>query len=274
MEYNYLTDVVKLIENEYKNYLTATIHFEDIDLYTIIQNISPEYRLYVFSKFCFLLNNKDYCIGLKYAYTKTSGINTYNAKLPLEEVLNLFKKVDKKQFMQEDYEEWCKLPDIITIYRGTAKNKTNSAISWTIEEKRAIWFYKKYKSVGIVLKAKVKKEDVICYLDRSACGEKEVIVDYKKIFDIEELSKNKINRQIKFDFLESDDMCTNTDYVASATKHLLEQLALFGIMPNKELATEIFRTYEERGRYKSNYVLSFGKNQKITLAQLLEQLEN
>lgn len=110
-----LENISKQIEKEYGNYITLPIGIKNIDIYTIIQNILPEYHLYIFSKFCNKLNAEDYNMGLKYAYTKTKDINSKEAKIPVDQVLELFKEINKKLFMEEDYEDWCDLPEVITI---------------------------------------------------------------------------------------------------------------------------------------------------------------
>lgn len=269
---NYLTDVAKKIEEQYANFLIGKIDVENIDLYTIIQSILPEYRLYIFSKFCDLLNIQDYNMGLKYAYTKTDGINNRDVKISIDEVLDLFAKIDKKIFMEDDYNQWCNLPEIITIYRGTNKDKISKAISWTLEEKRAIWFYQKYNSKGTVFKAKIKKEDAICLIDETACGEKELIINYNKVYELEELSKNRLNREKKIQYTDNN-MYADTDYVIRESRDLLQKLALVGISPDKELAEEIYKTYEQKGRYKSNYIVNFGSDFKIPLSELIKQIE-
>lgn len=103
-----------------------------------------------------MLDIEDYNMGLKYAYTKTEGINNKEAKLSVDQVLELFKRIDKKIFMEEDYEDWNNLPEEITIYRGTPKGCNIKALSWTLDENRAIWFYKRYYSKGNVCKAKIR----------------------------------------------------------------------------------------------------------------------
>ena len=272
MSANYL-DIAKQLEKEYSKYFSSPITIPETDLYLIIQNTLPQYRLFIFTKFCSLLSKKDYCNVLKYAYTKTSGLNTSKGKLKLDDILLLFKNADKKLLMEVDYKKWLKFSDEVTIYRGTSEKTFHNAISWTIDRKRAIWFYKKYESKGTVFKAKIKKSDIICFLDKSACNEKEVIVDYNKIYCMEELSKEEIDRNINFDCYEFNGN-TNNDYVIRATQNLLELLSGVGITPTKELANEIFKSYQQRGKYKSNYILNFISGDKISLSDLLELAES
>ncbi len=267
-----LKKVIDLIYNKYKEFLVRPVNFPDVDLYLIIQNINPKYRLYLFKKISSLLTEEDYCFGLKTSYIKTEGLNTEDAKISLDEVLELFKNSNLKILMGDDYNTFIDLPETLTIYRGTAQGNNANAISWTIDKARAIWFYKKYDSKGTVLEAKIKKEDVICYLDKTACNEKEVIVDYKKVFDIKELPKSEINQDYNFEQFNTGNI--NTDYVMEASQYFLQQLANVGIFPTMELATEVFKSYQTQGNYKSNYILSFPSGEKIKLYELLEQIDS
>lgn len=267
-----IEQVINLIEDRYSKKLILPINEEDTDLNMIIQSIQPEYRMLVFNDIYKFLDEQDYCIGLKESYIKTDGINTINAKLPLNEILNLFKIADPKTLMDKDYNTFLELSKEVEIYRGTTNKKYIPAISWTIDKERAIWFYQKYEMEGTVFKAKIKKEDIICYLDKTACGEKEVIVDYENIYDIEELEKNEINQKVTID--NENQFVANTDYVVAATQYLLNSLAQFGILPSKELAEEIYKTYQQMGKYKSKYILRFQSNESIELGDFINKLEN
>lgn len=265
-------NIAKMLYENHEELFSAPIIVPDVDIFLIIQNTLPEYRLYMFNQFYSLLNMKEYCFGLKTAYAKTSGINTHGSKVSLDDILKLFDKADKKELMGIDYKSWLKFPDEITIYRGTSSKEIHDAISWTIDRKRAIWFYKKYESKGTVLKAKVKKKDVLCYLNESACHEKEVIVNYKNIYSIEQLPKDEIDRKYNFDcYTKSGNV--NNDYVIEATQYLLQHLLNAGVPFTKELAEEIFKSYQTRGEYKSKYILNFASGETITLYDLLLQIE-
>lgn len=266
-----IEQVINLIEYRYSKNLILPINKEDADLNIIIQSIEPEYRMLVFNDIYKFLDEQEYCMGLKESYIKTEGINTINAKLPLNETLNLFKMADSKTLMDKDYNTFLELPEEVEIYRGTTNKKYIPAISWTIDKERAIWFYQKYKMEGTVFKAKIKKENIICYLDKTACGEKEVIVDYENIYDIEELEKNEVNQKVTIG--NENQFVVNTDYVIAATQYLLNSIAQFGILPSKELAEEIYKTYQERGKYKSKYVLKFPSGESILLNDFIEQIE-
>lgn len=266
-----IKSIINLVQNKYFQNLILGIDEENTDLCMIIQSIKPEYRMMAFNDIYKFLDKEDYCIGLKESYIRTEGINTINAKLSLKETLNLFKIADPKILMKEDYNKFLELPGEVEIYRGTINKEYIPAISWTIDKKRAIWFYQKYEKVGTVFKAKIKKEDIICYLDETACGEKEVIVDYENIYDVEELKEDEINQKITIN--NEEQFVANTDYVVAATQYLLNSLAQFGILPKKELAEEIYKTYQYMGKYKSKYILQFPSNQSIELGDFIDQLE-
>lgn len=270
---NKLKQIVNIIETKYSHLITSPINFENVDLYTIIQNIDKEYRLYIFKIISNLLDEKEYCLGLKYAYTKSEGINTKDAKISLDEVIELFKGANAKILMGKDYNKFANLPNELTVYRGTTNKELYPAISWTIDKKRAIWFYQKYNSKGTVFKAKIKKEDVICYFDKTTCNEKEVIIDYKKIYKVEELKETEKNTPVNFLSTKNSKFGVNADYVVAATKYLVDQLARFGIVPDKELVGEIYKTYQENGKYKSNYILQFPSGDSISLYELIKQIE-
>ena len=273
MNYKY-DSIVYLLKKKYSNYLGNTLALlESADLHTIIQVLLPEYRLYIFKQISQLLSPDDYCRGLKYAYTKTLGVNSKESKLSLEEILDLFKMADPKKIMGEDYRRFLKFPNEVTIYRGTNENGDSNAISWTIDRKRAIWFYKKYGSKGTVFKAKIKKEDIICYLDKTACFEKEAIINPQKIFQLVELSKDEIDKDIDFSSLDYHPVAiVNYDYVINATRYVVQSLANIGIMPTQELISEIFNSYATRGKYKSNYVIDFPSGECIKVYDLLVKI--
>lgn len=264
--------IMNTVNSKYSEYLTSPILDGDDDLFIIIQKVKPEYRLFIFKKISSLLSEKEYCYGLKIAYTKTEGLNTSSAKLSLDEVIDLFKNSNLKLLMEQDYDTFVNFPKEITVYRGTAKGKNKEAISWTTDKNRAIWFYKKYGSQGTVLSAKVKKENIICYLDESACKENEVIVNYDKLYDISELPKKERNKEIDLEAFMNGNV--NTDYAIAASQAFLQKLVFFGILPSRELAIEVFKSYQTMGKYKSKYVLEFSSGEKILLHELLEKLCN
>lgn len=263
--------IIDLIQTKYSENLILQINKKNADIYTIIQSIEPRYRLVVFKEISNFLNEYDYCKGLRYAYTKTDEINTINSKLTLEETLKLFQAANPKLIMEKDYRRFLKMPEEINIYRGVDQKEYREAISWTIDRKRAIWFYQKYDSKGTVFKAKIKKEDIICYLDKSACGEKEVIVDYNKVYKIEKLNDYEINKKVVIE--TQNNIGLNMDYVIKATQYLVGSLVEVGVIPERKLVEEIFRTYQENGNYKSQYTIEFPSGEEIKLHKFIERIQ-
>ena len=87
--------------------------------------------------------------------------------------------------MQEnDKEEFNKLPNEITVYRGlTTFNSDNiKALSWTLDENKAKWFATRFSQNGKVYKANINKKDVFAYINLR--NEKEIILDYRKLENI------------------------------------------------------------------------------------------
>lgn len=124
MKSNY-KELINYIMKNHKEHLSGNIQSDETEIYIIIQMILPEYRLLVFKEISKFLSVEDYSLGLRYAYMKASGLNSKNAKLTLDEVLDLFDNADKDLLMEEDTQEYYNLPSIVTIYRGSPlKNDT------------------------------------------------------------------------------------------------------------------------------------------------------
>ena len=74
---------------------------------------------------------------------------------------------------------------IVTIYRGVGSEEYRDGISWTLDREKAEWFATRFTEDGVVYSAKVKSNDILYYI--SDRGEKEVIVDPKKLIQIERI---------------------------------------------------------------------------------------
>ena len=93
-------------------------------------------------------------------------------------LLGLFKRAVPSMLMDEnEYAKYEKLDDTITVYRGvTSYNEKNKkALSWTLDEKVAEWFAKRFGQEGTVYEAQISKEHIYALFDGRA--EAEVIVD-------------------------------------------------------------------------------------------------
>ncbi len=106
---------------------------------------------------------------------------------PKQELLALFTEFRPEDFMPDDvYEEYRKLPDVLTVYRGMNEDNEHipltDAFRWTISEQTLI-FRENYgieSQDGRVYEAKIRKEDVFHYdLDDHL-----LYVNPDKVFDI------------------------------------------------------------------------------------------
>lgn len=103
------------------------------------------------------------------------------------EFIKYFKNANSSMLMEhEDLEIYKNLPDEIEIYRGVKPDSSPKALSWTLNKEVANWFAKRFEDNGVVYKAKIKKKDILAYFNQR--NENEVVVDFKKLYDIEQTS--------------------------------------------------------------------------------------
>lgn len=93
-------------------------------------------------------------------------------------VLSWIKAADKEKLMDEqELKKYQNFPDILTIYRGCRVAKAVKGMRW---------FAGRFaRDGGVTFRAYIHKEDIVCYL--AGRGEQEVVVDYRKLFDIEQI---------------------------------------------------------------------------------------
>ena len=128
------------------------------------------------------LSNEDFSKLLKEIWICTESPN-FDINVKITEMKQWFKKADKKILMDEDdWEIFDKMPDEVTIYRGITSDEYYKALSWTTNKKQAEFFATRYDSDGTIFTAKINKKDILAAFE----SESEVIVDYDKIYDIEE----------------------------------------------------------------------------------------
>ena len=131
------------------------------------------------------MDKKDFAEMLNFSWLNDENANN-NINVSNKELLSYFKKANKEYLMNEDdFKVFESLPNIVTIYRGvTDKNKDNKrALSWTLSQDKAEWFAHRFDEVGEVWKTKISKDSIFAYFDEM--DEKEVIIDYNVISDIE-----------------------------------------------------------------------------------------
>ncbi len=150
-----------------------------------------------------MINQTYYSAFLKYTYEYMSAEDlaetlgtvwlmtefpNYDVNLKKTEFLKLFTMADKKKLMDtEDYAFYARLPETVTVYRGT-KYENYKALSWTLNKKQAVWFSERFLSEnekGQVYQAEINKNDIFAYFnDRN---EKEIVLDYRKLKNLKEI---------------------------------------------------------------------------------------
>lgn len=98
--------------------------------------------------------------------------------------------ITRKYFMEpEEQQHYDSLPDKVVIYRGQSHDgKYYKALSWTDDLEKATWFanrFKQHGEQGHLFKAEIDKKYI--YAFNNERGEAELILDYTKLENIEEL---------------------------------------------------------------------------------------
>lgn len=129
------------------------------------------------------LDDKDFGEIFRYVWTATEYPH-FDINVSVAEFKKMFKKANKNYLMEkEEIKELETMPEEIIIYRGITSDTYYKALSWTLDENRARWFSKRFNKNGNVFQAKIKKKDVLAYFNNE---EKEIIIDYNKIYDLTE----------------------------------------------------------------------------------------
>lgn len=184
--------LINILENE-DNYNIAINQMEE-KIYKVknfmefTDLLTKPYRL-AFLKFTKdYLDIKDFSKYLIDTWITDEYVNR-NATVSKNELLEYFKKASKDLIMNEDEQiAYSNLEEEITIYRGvTDYNKDDTkAMSWTLDENIAKWFANRFRQKGYVFKAKINKKDIFAFCNMR--NEKEVIVDFTKLYDLELLN--------------------------------------------------------------------------------------
>ena len=132
------------------------------------------------------MSEEDFAKFLSEMWITVEFPNTDKNISPLNFV-NLFKRANKDYLMSEkDKQVYDDMPDTITIYRGVRDGARVKALSWTTDIDTAIWFAQRWSDEGTVYSAEISKSDVLAYF--GGRGEYEVVVDFRKLNKIEEVS--------------------------------------------------------------------------------------
>lgn len=116
---------------------------------------------------------------------------SHDVNVPKGTVLRWIMAADKDKLMDEgELHKYNALPDTVTVYLGCRTAGVAKGMSWTLSEDKARWFADRCALLSsgagqgaMVYRAQIKKEDIVGYLDGR--GEREVIVDYRKLLDLE-----------------------------------------------------------------------------------------
>ena len=133
------------------------------------------------------LNEYDYTMMLRILWT-TMEFPNQDADVSRAEYLKFWRKVNTEYiYNEDDLKLLSSLPNEITIYRGLMPKARKEGLSWTLSYDKAKWFANRFQDKqGIIYQATVKKSDIIAYL--SDRNEDEVIVDFKKLYNVKKIS--------------------------------------------------------------------------------------
>lgn len=152
--------------------------------------ITKSYRSVFLNETLRYIGNKDLAKYLRKLWISCDYVNV-DQVISKSKYVSLFKQADKSALMNEDeIQRIGDLPDNVTIYRGIndITNHPVNGLSWTLDINTANWFANRFAKMkectASVYKATIKKEDILSYFD----DEKEVVVDYKKLENVEKIN--------------------------------------------------------------------------------------
>lgn len=183
------TQLLNILESR-KNYNIAIKQMEEAidkvdNYYNFTILVTPPYKLAFLKHTKEYLDKEDFSTFLINAWTEDEHANS-NVNVSKRELVGYFKKAIKENIMEkEELDIYSRLDEVVTVYRGvTSYNKNNiKTLSWTLDKEKAKWFAHRFDEEGKVYVAKINKEDILAYCDRR--NEKEIILDYTKLYDIE-----------------------------------------------------------------------------------------
>lgn len=128
------------------------------------------------------LSKEDFSKYLAYSWTMQENPNQ-DRNVPRAKAIHWFKEADKRVLMdEEDYKYWESLPEEVTLYRGVGRGREKYGLSWTDQEKTAIWFKNRWateEEKGQLLKVVANKKHCLAYLNTR--GEKEIVLDVNAV---------------------------------------------------------------------------------------------
>lgn len=137
--------------------------------------LRPQYRLTLFKYTNQYMSQEDFEEVLLFSWIMVEHPSS-DVNVTKREMISWFKKVGYVS----------NLSGVVSIYRGVGSEKYRDGISWTLDKSKAEWFASRFTDNGIIYSAKVKSKDILYYI--SDRGEKEVIVDPKKLMQVERIN--------------------------------------------------------------------------------------
>lgn len=163
----------------------------------ILMMVTKSYKLAFLKHAVSYLSEQDMASLLAQAWIIAEAPNS-DPNISKRELVALFRSVDPKKLMDEkEYELFCGLDDVITIYRGvTSYNaKDVKVLSWTLNRATAEWFATRFNEQGTVYEAQIDKQHICAvFLGRN---EAEVIVDPKYLQGITPIQSQQEELQMK-----------------------------------------------------------------------------
>lgn len=182
--------LINILENKEAYNKTIQTYTELIDNATDYDNliifIRNPYKLFYIKATKRYLSIKDFSTNLIDSWIVDENAND-NINVSPNELVKYFKEASKEYMMdKEDLEVYNNLDDVVIIYRGlNDMEKSEKAMSWSLSIDVARWFAQRFNNDGNIYQAKVNKKDILVYCNTRK--EQEVIVDYKKVYDVEKV---------------------------------------------------------------------------------------
>jgi hypothetical protein len=177
------------IEKDYDE--IKNIYFDIIDnsdLWRLMILIDKPWKLTFFKYVNQYLSPKDYAEILKSCWTEEENPNQ-DCNVSTREAVKFFKKAKKNLIMDEDeLEHYNQFENEVIVYRGVTEGHERLGLSWTDNKEKAEWFRDRFEHLGrggYLLQAKIKKKDILCYLN--CRDEQEVVVDIGKLKNVKEM---------------------------------------------------------------------------------------
>lgn len=163
----------------WQNWMAKRINESDsvTDIYIMVNK--P--YIFAFIKLCLpYLSKEDLSELWQDAWIRVEFSND-DANLSTSEARDIFIKVKDLIMTDDESDEFRKLPDVVTVYRGVtgfndSRDKVSSALSWTLSRETAEFFAKRWKDVrGFVYECTTPKSHILALLNGR--NEHEVILD-------------------------------------------------------------------------------------------------